>query len=161
MKAPFSTEFAGRTRSNVPGRRFRRSKHLKLLMTPTTKSIFTSISLVCVISTLASFRVHAAPGDVDLSFDPGSGVDNTVWAIALRPDGKAIIGGEFTTVKGLARNHIARLNIDGSGDISFNPGSGANSDVRAIAVQPDGKVLIAGFFTIVNGSSRNYIARLN
>jgi uncharacterized delta-60 repeat protein len=98
---------------------------------------------------------------VDLSFDPGSGVDNTVWAIALRPDGKAIIGGDFTTVKGLACNYLARLNIDGTGDTSFNPGSGANGTVHSIAVQPDGKVAIGGYFTSVNGSSRNRIARLN
>lgn len=56
-----------------------------------------------------------------LSFDPGSGVSGTVNAVVLQPDGKVIIAGAFTTVKGLARPGIARLNADGSGDSSFNP----------------------------------------
>src|SRR3989442_13493134 len=67
----------------------------------------------------------AAPGDVDLSFDPGSGVNGAVSAFAVQPDGKVIIGGWFTTVKGLVRRGIARLNVDGSGDSSFNPEVGA------------------------------------
>ena len=61
---------------------------------------------------------------MDLSFDPGFGVNGTVNAVVVQPDGKVIIGGEFTTVKGLARTNIARLNADGSGDPTFNPGTG-------------------------------------
>jgi len=37
---------------------------------------------------------HAAPGDADLSFDPGSGVDGTIYSIAVQPDGKIVIGGD-------------------------------------------------------------------
>ena len=90
-------------------------------MTPAKRGMLASISLVCVIATLASFRAHGAPGEVDLAFDPGSGVDNTVWAITVRPDGKAIIGGEFTSVKGLARNCLARLNAHGRLDGTSSP----------------------------------------
>src|SRR2546427_2443359 len=67
----------------------------------------------------------AAPGDVDLSFDPGSGVNGAVSAFALQPDGRVIIGGWVTTGQGLVRHGIARLNVYGSGDSSFNPGAGA------------------------------------
>jgi uncharacterized delta-60 repeat protein len=104
---------------------------------------------------------NAAPGDVDLSFDPGSGVDGGVSAIVVQPDGRFIIGGSFSTVKGLVRRGIARLHADGSADRSFNPGMGANSSVAAVALQPDGKILIGGRFTSVNGTSRNRVARLN
>ena len=39
----------------------------------------------------------------------------------VQPDGKVVIGGDFTQVDGYARNHVARLNPDGSLDTSFNP----------------------------------------
>jgi uncharacterized delta-60 repeat protein len=46
-------------------------------------------------------------------------------------------------------------------DISFNPIGGVNGNVWSVAVQPDGKILIGGAFTAVNGIARNRIARLN
>src|SRR6188508_698722 len=79
-------------------------------------------SLLLQLSTLC-IHSRGAAGDVDLSFDPGSGVNGTVSAVVVQPDGKVIIGGTFTTVKGLARPGLARLNADGSGDSSFNPGA--------------------------------------
>src|SRR5688572_33126814 len=80
------------------------------------------------LSTLC-FQSRGAAGDVDLSFDPGSGVNGPVQAVAVQPDGKMIIGGEFTTVKGLARTNLARLNADGSGDSSFNAGTNSFGDI--------------------------------
>ncbi|HEY9173240.1 MAG TPA: hypothetical protein VI136_13225 [Verrucomicrobiae bacterium] len=41
----------------------------------------------------------------------------------------------------------------------FNPG--ANGDVCCLAVQPNGKVLAGGRFTVLGGQARNYIGRLN
>jgi hypothetical protein len=76
--------------------------------------------------------------------NPGTGADGTVVAITLQPDGKILIGGDFTSYNGTPRNRVARLNADGSLDMSFNPGTGANSTVYALAVQPDGKILIGG-----------------
>jgi len=119
-----------------------------------------ALSLLLLIGALSNDSL-AAPGDVDLSFDPGSGVNGSVTALAVQPDGKVIIGESFTTVKGLMRRGIARLNADGSGDPTFNPGTGSEGGVKAVALQPDGKVLIAGSFTNVNGMSKNGIARLN
>ena len=102
-----------------------------------------------------------ADGSLDASFNPGSGANNYVWTSALQADGKIIIGGDFTTVNGIAHNNIARLNADGSLDASFSPGSGASSSVRNIVLQADGKMIVGGYFTTVNGSARNNIARLN
>jgi len=112
----------------------------------------------------AAAIAHALTGDLDTSFDAGSGVDNTVYAIAVQPgDGKAIIGGDFLTARNLVRNRIARVNTDGTGDPTFNPGSGANFRVSAIAIQPsDGKVLVGGSFTSFNGDvTHPYLVRLN
>jgi uncharacterized delta-60 repeat protein len=95
---------------------------------------------------------------VDLSFDAGSGVNGPVYALVVQPDGKVIIGGSFTVVKGLARRGIARLNADGSGDSSFTPGAPFTSPIPiyALALQSDGKVLVG------QDSDANYgITRLN
>src|SRR2546423_3519950 len=46
-------------------------------------------------------------------------------------------------------------------DNSFNSGSGIDGDVSSLVLQPDGKVLIGGFFSTVQGTSRNSIARLD
>jgi len=106
-------------------------------------------------------RVIIYGGALDTSFNPGSGANGTVYAVAIQDDGKVIIGGTFTTVNGITRNRIARLNPNGTLDTSFDPGSGANSFVLAAALQVDGKVIIGGTFTTVNGITRNRIARLN
>jgi hypothetical protein len=87
----------------------------------------------------------------------------------VQPDGKILIGGNFTSVgggDGLAtlRQFIARLNADGTVDMSFDPG--ANNVVYALAVQPDGKILVGGtFFMLAGGgagtTTRHAIGRLN
>jgi uncharacterized delta-60 repeat protein len=102
-----------------------------------------------------------ANGSVDSTFDPNA--NSLVLALAVQPDGKILLGGAFTTLAGCATtcNYIARLNANGSVDSTFNPN--ANGNVTEIAVQPDGKILIAGGFTTLAGgaTTRNYIARLN
>jgi uncharacterized delta-60 repeat protein len=100
-------------------------------------------------------------GTLDTGFDPGTGFNSTVGTLAVQPDGKVLVGGEFTSFNGMSRNYIARLNSDGTLDTGFDPGTGYNSTVRSLAVQADGKVLVGGDFTSFNGMSRNYIARLN
>jgi uncharacterized delta-60 repeat protein len=100
-------------------------------------------------------------GDLDLSFDPGLRIDGDVWCLAVRPDGRVVIGGDFTTVHGAARGRIARLAADGTTDLAFADGlSGADGTVRAVVAAPDGSVLMAGSFTSVHGAARNRIARL-
>lgn len=89
-----------------------------------------------------------------------------VHAIAMQPDGKILIGGEFKQVGGQPRAYLARLNPDGSPDDTFTsfllpaPGS-VYAGVRIILVQPDGKLMVAGVFTHNNGQPRNYLARLH
>jgi hypothetical protein len=78
--------------------------------------------------------------------------------MVVQSDGKVLIGGAFST-------GIARLNANGSRDISFNPSAGIADDyyypvVHSVIVQSDGKVLIGGDFTTVNGVVRPYVARL-
>ena len=77
----------------------------------------------------------------------GDGSEGSVYAYAVLPDGKMIIGGNFTFVHGYARGRIARLNSDGSMDLSFNPGVGFDNTVWTVAAQPDGKMIVGGEFT--------------
>lgn len=100
-------------------------------------------------------------GVVSPAFAPGAGANGTVFAVAVQPDGKVLIGGDFTDVNGVSRPHIARLNLDGSVDVTFDPGTGPSAPVRAITLQPDGRILIGGSFTNVNGTDRGRMARLD
>jgi uncharacterized delta-60 repeat protein len=105
-------------------------------------------------------RLDPTTGLAD-SFDPNA--DNEVSSIAVQADGKILIGGCFTALSPnggppVTRNHIARLNPDGTLDAAFDPN--ANFPVRTIAVQADGKILVGGVFTNIGGQLRQCIARL-
>jgi uncharacterized delta-60 repeat protein len=105
-------------------------------------------------------RLHA-DGSLDVSFDPAAGANGNVHDLVVQSDGKVVIAGTFTSYNGVSRNRIARLNPDGSLDGSFNPGSGFNGGVFALALQPDGKILAGGSFSSFNGTARENFVRLN
>jgi len=86
-----------------------------------------------------------------------------IYGLALQADGRIVIGGTFSSVNGVARNHIARLNADGSLDRTFQEGMAGTDNMRvyAVAIQSDGKILLGGNFKSVNGVARNHFARLN
>ena len=99
-------------------------------------------------------------GSVDPGFNVGTGANGIIYSIAVQPDGKIVLGGAFSQINGIDRNRIARLNSDGSVDLTFDPGAGTDGRVRAIAVS-NGKILIGGDFHEVNQIQRIRIARLN
>lgn len=105
-------------------------------------------------------------GTVDAPFASAGGVDVLpVYALVLQPDGKILIGGDFTDVDGTPANGVARLNADGTVDPAFDTGAGPaslgySSAVRALALQPDGKILVGGSFTSFGGLPREYLCRL-
>lgn len=102
-----------------------------------------------------------APGGLDPDFEAVA-PNGWVGAMALQADGKILLGGDFTTIQGVDRKWLARLNPDGRLDFSFLAGmAGIDGGLVAMAVQPDGKILIGGTFTRVNGVSRARLARLN
>ncbi len=123
--------------------------------------LFLLLSAACVLP------CSAAPGDVDLSFNGGAITSqffqNSLKAVAVQPDGKVLIGGIFNVIAGVPRNGLARLNADGSVDMSFVPPPFSQSDLVnpiRIAVQPDGKIVVAGSnFRI--GSDLYQLIRLN
>jgi uncharacterized delta-60 repeat protein len=106
----------------------------------------------------------AQSGSLDFSFRPNivapSGDRTFVTAVALQADGKIVVGGRFETVDGRYRYRLARLNTDGSLDLSFafvDP----SDRVNAIGIHPDHRILIGGAFTTINGVMQRGIARLN
>jgi uncharacterized delta-60 repeat protein len=100
-------------------------------------------------------------GTLDLVFNPNANSD--VYAIAVQPDGKILVVGAFTSIGGQARNHVARLDPTTGLADSFDPNvtGGATSNVYAIAVQADGKILVGGDFDNVGGQTRKLIVRLD
>ncbi len=107
-----------------------------------------------------------ADGSVDPSFDVGSGPDGGVNRVVLQPDGKVLVVGLFPTFAGASLKNLARLNTDGTLDTGFSIGAGfAGVDIDgvtiSVAVQPDGRIIVGGFYTSFDGQPRNRIVRLN
>lgn len=104
--------------------------------------------------------IASQPGFPAPDFVFGAGPDFSVLDLTRQRDGKILVGGHFTTFQGLPRRGIARLLANGKVDQSFHPGLGAGGGVKCVLVQPDGRILISGFFSTYNGVARSFIARL-
>lgn len=108
-------------------------------------------------------------GSLDASFGSGGKVisilsasDDEIYAIAIQPDGKIVTAGE-----GFFAFIVARFNADGSRDRSFGgagqvrPTRGISS-ARAVAVQADGKIVVAGWgWGPIIGNDDFILVRLN
>eukprot|EP01031_Cornospumella_fuschlensis_P010497 gene10497-12864_t len=84
--------------------------------------------LSLVVALFAALTAHAQSPSAADGFDPN--VDGNVYAVALQADGRLIIAGQFTTLRPASgpaaiRNNIARLNLDGSVDLTFDPNTGS------------------------------------
>jgi len=78
-------------------------------------------------------------------------------------DGKTMIGGQFTTVSGVSRNAIARINSNGTLDTTFVVGTGfagPSFSVQDIGINSSGDYFVGGQFTSYSGVSRNNIIKL-
>lgn len=124
-----------------------------------------------------NFKIHIN-GDYDNYYygifrsNTDGSIDNTFFdtsafsggggrSIIIQEDGKILVGGLFTSYNGQPHNRLIRLNIDGSVDTTFNTGTGFNNGVYSIALQEDGKIIVAGNFTTYNEQTYNRIIRLN
>jgi uncharacterized delta-60 repeat protein len=126
------------------------------------------LSFVLLVFSFQQAR-SASSSWLDTRFDPGSGFDEAVQALAVQPDGKLLVGGAFTQFDGVPRHGIVRLLENGALDPSFGPNTGVGvpdtwrnykASVFAVGVQADGQILIGGEFTQVNGVPRLRLARL-
>ncbi|HCN27876.1 MAG TPA: hypothetical protein DIT64_03650 [Verrucomicrobiales bacterium] len=100
-------------------------------------------------------------GALDATFIQGGGMLPVAGRVVARqPDGKLLFGGNFVVLRDAPANRLARLFADGFSDNTFNIGSGPNEEVRALAVQADGRILVGGRFSVWNGAPRLGLARL-
>ena len=105
-----------------------------------------------------------ANGDLDPSFDPNiSPID--VLTVAIDATDGILVGGSFANVasESVDRAAIVRYHANGVLDTTFDAGLDDTEFpiVRAITVQPDGRLLIGGTFTSVGGTPRRNLARLH
>jgi hypothetical protein len=97
--------------------------------------------------------------DTTINTNIGSGLNNYVWDGALYND-KVLLYGFFTTYGSETAPYFAEINRNGTFSRT-GLGSGFNGSVRAVIVQPDGKLICAGTFTSYNTLGVNRIVRLN
>lgn len=101
-------------------------------------------------------------GSLDNSLKNNTGVwGDGSTLVKVQSDDKIILYGDIRSYNETSINRITRLNPDGTLDNTFNAGTGFNQSVSTLAIQPDGKILVGGYFTSYNGTTRNRIARLN
>ena len=88
--------------------------------------------------------------------------NGSIYALAVQPDGKILVGGSFTILAGQTNEGLARLNADGTVDRGFFHGAGgATPWIYSLALQPDGKILVGGTFTTLGGQPCTNLGRLN
>jgi uncharacterized delta-60 repeat protein len=91
--------------------------------------------------------------------------DGPVLAVARQEDGKVLVAGKFSTISGVAKNCIARLNQDLSVDPTFDIGIGPFGlvvpQITALEIQNDDRILIGGMFSYLGLVQRLGIARLS
>ncbi|GAB3862089.1 hypothetical protein GCM10028822_42420 [Hymenobacter terrigena] len=109
----------------------------------------------------------AAAQQLDPGFAPSfiTSAGGSVQTIVKQSDGKVIISGQFQTINGEPTSQVARLNADGSPDLAFRTqaGSGPDQLISALAVQPDGKILLGSEhgLSFYNGVPVQGLVRLN
>ena len=115
---------------------------------------FTEVSFPLLSVTTDATMAPVTTGDVE-----------TVTSIAIDGAGRAVVAGGFRSVGGVTRHNIARLHANGDVDETFDANvdstvGGGGTTLHAVAVQPDGRVLIGGELYDVDGVERYGAARL-
>ena len=118
--------------------------------------------------------VNAASGDLDPNFGTNGvavariGSNDTIEDLLLQPDGKIVaVGSTAPNPVQLKDSAVARFNPDGTLDPTFGfegkavfGFGGYHDSAQAVALQADGKIVIAGHANITETSSQILVARL-
>lgn len=145
------------------------------------RSLLSAVAAVVAVTAWSGTAAAAVPGDPDPGFGAdgaslyqlgsGSSPASQIKAVALQPDGKILVAGWGTDKNGNHAFMVARLTADGLLDQTFGTagkvltqlgGAGAptpTSEATALAVQPDGKIIVGGDNYL--SSSGFLLARLN
>lgn len=118
---------------------------------------------------LIPITAFSQDGSLDTNFNfvlPS--LTGSIKDFVTQSDGKTVIVGNFNSINGTSAGCIARLNLDGSLDTSFNVGNGVIGSspnrpyyISSIAILPNDKIIIVGFFRNFNNVLKNSIVKLN
>lgn len=125
------------------------------------------------VSGLSGINRRNSNGTFDGSLVPYNGFDRSVTVVKTLPNGKLLVGGNFSAFNGKSVNGIVRLLADGTIDPSFEVGTATpfpnalnttdyeDPNVYDIEIQTDGKILVGGYFQRFNGYPYKHLVRLN
>ena len=105
-------------------------------------------------------------GSVDTTFSTGYGITSNGFSYAeidkvlVLPNDNIVIGGDFGFVDTIASNNIAMLKNNGEYDTSFHIGTGFDYTIADFLYQPDGKLIVGGYFNSYNGTPADGMTRL-
>ena len=144
-----------------------------------------ALSVMTLLMTVAAGVAYAQSGTPDPAFGHlgrvlttfGTGFDEA-FAVALQPDGKIVVAGHSDAPSGDLNFAVVRYNPDGSLDTTFGlpgvitnfrtdvpddgpdrPSRNSNDGARAIAIQADGKIVVAGYSDAPSGDSNFALVR--
>jgi uncharacterized delta-60 repeat protein len=109
-------------------------------------------------------------GSIDFNFlvNTGNGIDVSYGiptSVKVLSNASILLGGGFTNFNSVTKNQLTLVKPDGNLDCTFDTGQGTvggnTIDIAGLAIQPDGKILIAGSFTSYDGISIQVLARVN
>ncbi len=106
---------------------------------------------------LQNFVRYLATGAVDANFNGGQGTNGPVYAVAVLPKGKIVIGGEFTQVGDAMRKNIAEFKADGTLDGPVTSANESTGAIRSLAALSNGGILAGGKFNIAGQTVRNLL----
>lgn len=130
--------------------------------------------LVVAAAVLLSTSAAAAPGSLDPTFNgtgqaqtdvSGSGADDAAACVAVQADGKIVAAGYTGNTRRFA---LARYNTNGTLDTSFDgdgkvitPMGTSHAEITAMVIQPDGKIVVAGYARSSSSGQDFAVARYN
>ena len=81
--------------------------------------------------------------------------------VQVQPSDKIIFAGEFTTVNGVSRNDIARVNSNGTTDLTFDPAGGSNVFIDNIILDSTNNLYVIGQFSSFGSYTRKYLIKIS
>lgn len=109
------------------------------------------------LSSYVFLRLNNNNLTIDNSFAPITLNSQVEQVIVDQSTNSVFIRGYFSVVGGFSRNRIAKINSDGSLDLTFTPGTGFNSSTTSMAFMPATyQLVVTGYFSDYNGNAAQF-----
>lgn len=105
--------------------------------------------------------IPAVDGKPQSVLSGGAGVNGTIYATVVLPDGSIVIGGQFSSVNDVPRTNLAKIKSDGTLDTTVfgKPTDGVNGTVYSLGVDAKGGILVGGYFSMAQEVERMNLVR--